>query len=241
MMSNKMMLRAKKRKSVGLLITFEGGEGAGKSTQIRALEGFLKSHGFEVVVTLEPGGSTIGKGIRGLLLNPDTKNLSNRAELLLYEADRAQHMEEVVFPALEKGMIVLSDRGQDSSTVYQGFCRGFGKVLVKKMNQFATNHRLPDMTFVFDIDERLGRARVRERLLRDAKLHGIRRRVKLDRLEREKLEFHKKVRKGFLQLAREEKKRFRVLDASKDEKTIQKSVNAFVIELLVRKKLWQNR
>lgn len=235
-----MMRHGKKMKSSGLLITFEGGEGAGKSTQIRELESFLKAHGYSVVVTLEPGGSTIGKGIRALLLNPDTKDLCDRAELLLYEADRAQHMAEVVFPALEKGAIVLSDRGQDSSTVYQGVCRGFGKPLVKSMNQFATDNCMPDMTFVFDIDERVGRSRVRERLLRDAKLHGIRRRVKLDRLEREKLAFHKKVRMGFLQLAREDKKRFRVIDASKDVRSIQSRVSENVIELLVRKKLWRN-
>lgn len=235
-----MMPRAKKL-GKGLLISFEGGEGAGKSTQIRHLEAFLKSHGFKVLITLEPGGSTIGKGIRGVLLNPDNKELSHRAELLLYEADRAQHMDEVVFPALEKGVIVLSDRGQDSSTVYQGLCRGFGKALVEKMNQFATNHTVPDLTFIFDLDEKLGRSRVRERLLRDAKLHGIRRRVKLDRLEREKLAFHQKVRKGFLKLAREDKKRFKIIDASGEIPVIQSKIESIAIELLVRKKLWQNR
>lgn len=231
-----MMQQAKKR---GLFISFEGGEGAGKSTQIRQLEAFLKKQGFKVLVTLEPGGSLIGKGIRGILLNPENKILSHRAELLLYEADRAQHTDEVILPALQSGMIVLSDRGQDSSTVYQGICRGFGKNAVKKMNAFATDGLLPDLTFVLDIDEKIGRARVKERLFRDAKLHGIRKRVKLDRLEREKLEFHKKVRRGFLQLAKEEKNRFRVVNAASDLTSIQKEIEGYVIKLLERKKLWK--
>ena len=150
-------------------------------------------------------------------------------------------MDEVVLPALAEGKIVLSDRGQDSSTVYQGICRGFGKKLVKDLNAFATGYHLPDLTFVLDIDEKVGRNRVKQRLMRDAKLAGIRRRVKLDRLEREKLDFHKKVRKGFLQLAKEEPKRFRVLNAADDVLNIQRQIEAMMISVLVRRKLWQSK
>ncbi|NBT58908.1 dTMP kinase [bacterium] len=198
----------------GFFISFEGGEGGGKSTQIRRLTSVLRKNKIPFVVTLEPGGTAIGKKIRELLLNPKNKKLSQRAELYLYEADRAQHVEEVVKPALEAGKVVITDRYADSSTVYQGICRGLGVSWTEKLNDFATGGIYPDLVIVLDIPETIGLARVKARLSSDPKLHGKRRVVKMDRLEREKQSFHRKVRKGFIALSKKHPKRITLLDAT---------------------------
>lgn len=222
----------------GLFITFEGGEGAGKSTQIRRLADNLKKSGFRVLVTLEPGGTQTGEKIREVLLNPKNRALTPRAELLMYQADRAQHADEIVRPHLEKGFIVLCDRHGDSSTVYQGYCRGLGVKWVETLNSFATDKLVPDITFLLDIPENIGRDRIRKRIRDDVYLKGTRRAVKLDRLEREKRDFHRKVRKGFLSLAKKNAKRFRVVDATQSEEAIA----AELITLLGKKlKTWKRR
>ncbi len=198
----------------GFFISFEGGEGGGKSTQIRRLKSVLRKNKIPFLVTLEPGGTPIGKKIRELLLNPKNKNLSERAELYLYEADRAQHVEEVVKPALKAGKVVITDRYADSSTVYQGVCRGLGVPWTEKLNDFATEGIYPDLVIVLDVPETVGLARVRARLSFDPKLHGKRRVVKMDRLEREKQSFHRKVRKGFISLSKKHPKRIALVDAT---------------------------
>lgn len=212
----------------GLFITFEGGEGAGKSTQMRLLVKWLKTKRIPVLLTLEPGGTQIGKRIRELLLNPKTKNLSKRAELLLYVADRAQHVEEVVLPALKAGKVVVSDRYADSSTVYQGICRELGVEWTETLNAFATGKLMPDTAIVLDIPETLGLARVRNRVKTDLKLKGKRRLVKMDRLEREKASFHKRVRHGFLYLSRKYPKRVRVFDALQTPESLSEEICSFI-------------
>lgn len=230
---------AKRRGKKGVFITFEGGEGAGKSTQIRQLVSYLRSRKLPLVVSLEPGGTPIGEEIRHVLLTPRSQKLSPRAELLLYEADRAQHVDEVVSPSLEAGKVVVGDRYADSSTVYQGYCRDLGLQWVKRLNDFATNGLLPDMTILLDIPESIGRNRIRRRIREDLFLEGVRKRVKLDRLERERRSFHKKVRLGFLKLAKQSPKRFRVIDARQSEAEVSAQVKKLVETLLKRRGLWK--
>lgn len=221
----------------GLFITFEGGEGAGKSTQIRLLVKWLRKHRVPVLLTLEPGGTKIGKRIRELLLNPKTKNLSQRAELLLYVADRAQHVDEVVLPALRSGKVVVSDRYADSSTVYQGICRNLGVKWTETLNDFATNQLMPDTAIVLDIPETLGLMRVRNRVKTDVKLKGKRRIVKMDRLEREKASFHKRVRQGFLYLSKKHPKRIQVFDARQSQEALSEQICSYVGKRVMKKRL----
>lgn len=184
-----------------MLITLEGGEGAGKSTQARLLIRELKRRRIRCLLTQEPGGTTIGKKIRKLLLDRTHTILSPRAELLLYQADRAQHVAEKILPALKEGYIVISDRFFDSSVIYQGYCRGLGVSVVQDLSLFATAGFSPDLTFFLNLDPRQG-------------LKRIHRRGSLDRLEREKIRFHQSVRQGFLSLAKKSRSRIQVIDAS---------------------------
>ncbi len=215
----------------GFLITFEGGEGAGKSTQMKRLVARLKRAKIPVVLTLQPGGTNIGKRIREVLLNPKLKHLTHRAELLLYMADRAQHVEELVVPALEAGKVVVCDRYTDSSTVYQGMCRGLGVDWTMQLNDFATGRLRPDLVIILDLPVEIGFARVRRRL-EDTSYRGKRRVVKLDRLEREKMDFHRKVRKGFLSLARKSPRRYAVLDATRTEDEVARDIDELVLRKL---------
>lgn len=215
----------------GYFIVFEGGEGSGKSTQMRLLVQNLKERRLPLVVTKEPGGSEIGEKIRDILLNPSHTKLSHRAELLLYQADRAQHIDEVVRPSLDAGKIVVSDRFADSSTVYQGICRGFGQQWVETLNHFATKGLMPDLVLLLDISEDIGRKRILSRIKDDVWLKGMSRKVKisrLDRLDREKKAFHAKVRKGFLKLAKLYSKRFVVIDAARDLEQVTEDIQAAV-------------
>jgi dTMP kinase len=199
--------KAKKRAHPGIFVTFEGGEGVGKTTQIAKLAHAFERAGRKVVVTREPGGSQIANRIRSLLLDPKMKGLVPLAELLLYEASRAQHVKDIVLPSLKAGKVVICDRFADSSVVYQGVARGLKPDLVKKLNEIATGGLKPDLTFVLDLDPRIGLARVGAR--------GI-----LDRMEKEKLSFHKAVREGFRRLVKREPKRCRLVDASRSRDDI---------------------
>lgn len=209
----------------GIFIVFEGGEGSGKSSQIRRLTGFLKKNKIGYIVTREPGGSSIGAGIRRILLNPRHKKMSPRAELMLYEADRAQHAAEVVRPALKTKRVVISDRHADSSTVYQGICRGLGISQVEILNKFATGGLKPDLVIVLDLPEKIGFERIRER--------------RPDRLELERRSFHRKVRQGYLQLAKRELSRFAVVDASQSKQHVAKAIESVVKKVLKRRQLWR--
>ena len=217
-MSMKTTIRRKAKNHRGLFITFEGGEGVGKTTQIAKLAQAYEEMGKSVVVTREPGGSQIANRIRSMLLDPKMKGLVPLAELFLYEASRAQHVQDIILPALLSGKVVICDRFADSSIVYQGVARGLKAPLVKKLNEIATGGLTPDLTFVMDLDPRIGLARVGAR--------GI-----LDRMEKEKLSFHQAVRAGFKKLVKEERKRCRLVDASRSRDAIHEQVMEFIGEL----------
>ncbi len=184
----------------GVFITFEGGEGCGKSTQLRLLAHRLEAAGLNVRALREPGGTAVGEAIRSILLDPENTDLGDNAELLLYEAARAQLVTELIEPALEAGEIVLCDRFYDSTTAYQGYARGIPLPEVAALNRAATGGLTPDRTVLLDIDPALG--------IQRATAEGA------DRLEAEDLAFHARVRAGFLDIAADERARIRVVDAS---------------------------
>ncbi len=185
----------------GVFITFEGVEGAGKTTQLRRIEERLRQQGYTVVVTREPGGTPISEAIRRLLLDTASAGMAPLTELLLYEAARAQHVAERILPALEKGEIVLCDRFADSTSAYQGAGRNLEPEVVRTLHRIAAGGLSPDITILLDLP-------VREGLLR-ASRNGEK-----DRIESEPLAFHERVREQFRQLAREEPDRIKVVDAT---------------------------
>jgi dTMP kinase len=184
----------------GLLIAVEGGEGAGKSTQVALLAQWLRGAGREVVETRQPGGTPLGVGVRSLLLDPDTE-VDARAELLLYLADRAQHVEQVILPALERGAVVITDRFADSTLAYQGAGRTLDRRTVARLSDWAAGGLVADLTVLLDVRPQQGLTRVEQRGTRD-------------RLESEALAFHERVRAGFLDQARRESWRYVVVNAS---------------------------
>jgi dTMP kinase len=191
-----------------LFITFEGMEGCGKTTQIQRLEKFLTDHEIPVLFTLEPGGTGIGSNIRRVLLDTENKNIAPLAELLLYEADRAQHIEEMIKPALNEGKWVVCDRFFDATVAYQGSARGQDMKLIRFLNEKVTQGIRPDLTFLLDCPVQTGLKRA---LRRNLSVHDDGQ----DRFEKEKEQFHHKVREGYLVLARQNKKRFKVIDATR--------------------------
>jgi len=189
----------------GFFVTFEGGEGSGKTTQLKALLGHLRSVGREVVETRDPGGTAIGNQIRSLLLNGENARMDSLTELFLYEASRAQLVQEVVQPALAAGRILLCDRFTDSTVAYQGYGRGLDLDLIGRLNASAACSIRPDLTFFLDLDPVVGLERVKRRLAPS--------RASRDRLEGEALAFHERVRQGFRALAATEPERVIALDA----------------------------
>jgi dTMP kinase len=186
----------------GLFITFEGGDGAGKTTLIDKLHHFLENRGYDVLKTRAPGGTEVGREIRNLLLHRQDSHLFKRAELLLFLADRAQHVEELIAPSLKKGKIVLCDRFNDSTIAYQGGARGLSADLVRNLCEFACQGLEPDLTLYLDLDPKTGFERARKA--------GM---VK-DRIESETLRFHRKIRTSFRKIAKSDPKRFIMIDAS---------------------------
>ena len=187
-----------------MFITFEGGEGAGKSTAIKRIVEKLTSEGYEIVLTREPGGTPIAEEIRNVILDKKNTAMDPRTEALLYAASRRQHLVEKVIPALKEGKLVLCDRFLDSSLAYQGGARGIGIDTVYNMNLFATEGMLPDLTILFDIKPEEGLARIAANSQRE-----------VNRLDVEKLAFHNKVRDSFHELAKMFPERFVIVDASK--------------------------
>jgi dTMP kinase len=190
-------------KKSGCFITFEGGDGAGKSTLIDTVHRYLEKMGRPTFKTRAPGGTKVGETIRSLLLSKHDTPLSERAELFLFLADRAQHVEEVIRPALHHGQIVLCDRFNDSTVAYQGTARGFEPEWTRSLCDFASSDLEPDLTIYLDIDPVIGLSRVMN-LGADK-----------DRIESEGIVFHEKIRKAFHDIARQEPQRFKILDASK--------------------------
>ena len=186
-----------------MFITFEGPEGSGKSSVLDKICHQLEHDGFNVLKTREPGGTPISEQIRNIILDKSNTNLEARTEALLYAASRRQHLVEKIWPALKEGKIVLCDRYLDSSLAYQGNARGLGYENILSINNFATENTFPDLTILFDIQPELGLERISKNSNRE-----------VNRLDLEKLDFHKKVREGFLELAKKYPERFYIVDAS---------------------------
>ncbi|WP_455952035.1 dTMP kinase [Arcanobacterium haemolyticum] len=202
---------------MGMFISFEGGDGAGKSTQVEKLATWLREAGYGVVVTREPGGTELGAHIRHLLLHGG--DVSPRAEALLYAADRAHHMDTKIRPALERGEIVITDRFMDSSIAYQGAARSLGKNEIRDLSLWAVEGTMPDVTFLLDIPVETGKARVGS---------------EQDRLEAAGAEFHARVRNEFLALAEDHMDRWRVLDGTQTIDSIAQSIRYHVAEALAK-------
>jgi dTMP kinase len=200
----------------GRLIAFEGVEGSGKSTQVELLRRALEDRGVDVLVTREPGGTPVGERVRALLLDPGVE-LHPRAEALLFAAARAELVEQVIRPALERGAQVLCDRYLDSSLAYQGGARGLGRNPVEEVNRFATGGLLPDLVVLLDLDP----------------AEGLRRQARhRDRIEAQDLEFHRRVRDAFRELAAAHPARFAVIDATAPVPEVAARVQAAVLALL---------
>ena len=208
----------------GMFITFEGMEGCGKTSQAKMLGDYLTGQGYKVIMTREPGGTPISEAVREILLSNDFVTMHPHAEVLLYLASRAQHVAEIIKPAIENNSIVICDRFSDSTFVYQCFVRGIKKEMVEAMNNFAINSTLPDLTFVLDVEPEEGLKRA---MLRNQKQHRGQ-----DRIESESIEFHQRVREGYLKLAQEYPARVHLIktDKEKDEvhEEIKKTIDKFL-------------
>lgn len=198
--SNLKSLRPKKS---GAFFVFEGGEGTGKTTQIKALKTILEDQGHQVVLTWEPGGTTLGQKIREMLLDPEVTTMDARCEALLFAAARAEHVAKIIAPACAEGKIVLCDRYWDASRAYQGSGRHLGFQAIDRLNEWGTRFFYPDIVFLFDLDPKIGLARA------SARTGG-----KLDRLEQESIKFHEIVRNSYLHMAQSDQKRYRIVDAA---------------------------
>ena len=205
------------KKYPGIFITLEGPDGAGKTTQLRIVSQELKAIGCHHIITRDPGGTAAGKQIRRILLNTNHP-LSTMSELLLYQADRAQNVAEIIIPALEKGLVVFCDRYIDSTIAYQGYGRGLCLETIATLNEISTGGLKPDLTLLFDLESEAGLSR----------LHP----GSYDRMEKEALDFHKKVREGYLTLAKEDAHRFRVIDAGAPLTSVQVSLRKILNEKL---------
>ena len=205
-----------------LFITFEGCEGTGKSTQAKLLKDFLEKHGRQVFLTREPGGTELGKRFRQIILDPENRMLETRAELFLYFADRAQHVSEIISPALAKGMTVISDRYFDATFAYQGGGRGLDLETLRSINRFACAGLIPDITILLDIDAETGLKRAKRTAKDFAAGAG-------DRMEQQSIEFHERVRNAYLNLAKEESSRFIVIDATGSVDEVHAKISAALL------------
>ena len=203
-------------------ITFEGGDGSGKTTQLKTLESYLIARGKSCLSTREPGGTSLGELIRQVLLEVSKQPITSPTELFLYLADRAQHIHEVIIPALEQGKIVLCDRHTDSTLAYQGYGRGIDLGLLRSLNDIASQGIKPDLTLLFDCPAEIGLSRTARRQSHTASGRNE------DRFEREKIEFHERVRAGFLELARAEPNRFRIIDAARSAKEVGQEIKNII-------------
>ncbi len=213
----------------GLFITFEGPEGSGKSTQLAALAEFLEAHGVPVVRTREPGGTPIGEQVRRILLDHANRAMHPRTEVLLFQASRAQHVEELICPALNAGKVVLCDRYADSTLAYQGYGRQTDLETLAQVIAYATGGLKPDLTLLLDLPVEEGLRR-RQPLLQE-----------WNRLDAEALAFHQRVRQGYLHLAEQEPARWVKIDARRPAEAVQAEVRRVVVARLRQKGLWPER
>ena len=198
---------------MSILITFEGVEGSGKTTQINRLNDYLSRKRIPCVITREPGGCPISEEVRKIILNPDHREMAPLTELLLYEAARAQHVEEVIAPLMKKGGVVISDRFSDASIAYQGFGRKVGLKLIEALNRVSSQGIKPDVTFLLDCPPRVGLKRALQR-------NEVLQKEEEGRFELEEAPFHDRVRRGYLALAKKEPLRFKVIDTRKGEEKV---------------------
>jgi dTMP kinase len=210
---------------LSLFITFEGVEGSGKTTQIRRLKRYLAQKGIACKVTREPGGCPIGEKVRKILLNPDHREMAPLSELLLYEASRVQHVKEVIKPLLKKGVIVLCDRFSDASIAYQGYGRKVDLNLVERLNRLSSQGIKPEVTFLLDCPSDVG-------LKRALKRNRSLKKEKEERFEREKIQFHHRVRRGYLSLAKKEPHRVKVIDTRQGEEKVYQRIRQIVDGLI---------
>lgn len=199
----------------GLFITFEGGDGCGKTTQIELLDKYLQSKGYKTIVTREPGAKGLGVKLREILLNYDGE-VSPTCESFLFLADRAQHVDCIIKPALEDGVIVLCDRHTDSTVAYQGYGRGLDLGQIHKLNDIATSGLKPDLTIVLDVDVETSQSRVGK---------------EKDRMESAGIEFFERVRNGFLEIAKQEPQRVKVINSAESIENIHKQIVELVDSL----------
>ena len=211
-----------------MFITLEGIEGSGKTTQIRRLVEFLEDKGVDCVTTRQPGGTQIGENIRSILLDPANSALEPLAELLLYMADRAQHINELIRPALKHGKTVVCDRYFDATMVYQGFARGLSIELIGKLHQLLFDDLKPDVTLLLDLSPQVGLERAWQQL------NNGQRSGDESRFEAEAVAFHEKVRAGYLELARFEPERFRIIDAAQTQNEVFAAMRKIVSSFLKR-------
>jgi len=201
----------------GKFITFEGSEGSGKSTQIELAQQYLESKGKDVLFLREPGGVEISERIRDILLDTNTTEMSDECETLLYMAARAQLVKEVIIPALNDGKIILCDRFLDSTVAYQGYGNGVDIQVIKNIGKIVTQGCEPDLTFLFDLDVKEGIARINR---------------PKDRIEQRSIDYHNRVRKGYLEIANNEPERVKLIDAEKSKDEIQSIVQEHIDQLL---------
>jgi dTMP kinase len=208
-----------------LFITFEGVEGSGKTTQIKRLKKYLFQKGIPCKITREPGGCPIGEKIRKILLNPDHREMVPMSELLLYEAARSQHVKEVIEPFLKKGGIVLCDRFSDATSAYQGYGRKIDLKWIERLNHLSSQGIKPDVTFLLDCPSDVGlkRALQRNRSLKQENE---------ERFEKEKIQFHRRVRRGYLAIAKKEPHRVKVIDTRQGEEKVFEKIKKIVDDLI---------
>src|SRR4030067_1376394 len=215
---------------LSFFITFEGVEGSGKTTQIRLLRKYLTQKGIPCKVTREPGGCPISEKVRKILLNPDHREMVPISELLLYESARAQHVKEVIEPFLKKGGIVLCDRFRDATLAYQGYGRKIDLKWIERLNHLSSQGIKPDVTFLLDCPSDVGLKRA---LQRNRELKQERE----ERFEKEEIQFHRRVRKGYLAIAKKEPRRVKVIDTRQGEDKVFNKIRKTVDNLLVRRNL----
>ncbi|MCX5850165.1 MAG: dTMP kinase [Deltaproteobacteria bacterium] len=203
-------------------ITFEGIEGSGKSTQIKLVAEYLVEKNIPLLVTQEPSGTNIGRKIGGILFNREHHNMCAETEIFLFCAARAQHVREMIMPALKQNKVVLCDRFSDATYAYQGFGRGLDQEFIKLINDYSAMLLKPDLTLLFDLPVEIGLQRATERNNRLAKPSST------DRFEKENMDFHRRIREGYLNILKNDPDRFRLIDAARDVETIQKDVRTYI-------------
>jgi dTMP kinase len=201
-----------------MFISFEGIEGSGKTTHAKHTVKFLKNKGYDCAITREPGGTRIGEKIRAILLDPLSKDMDPLTELLLYTADRAQHIKEHILPLLSAGKMVLCDRYYDATLAYQGFARGLNIGMIEKMHKMLFQNLKPDITLLLDLQPEIGLERAWKQI------NNGNRMGEETRFEEERLSFHQKVRSGYLEISRLDPERFRIIDASKKEDEVREEI-----------------